>query len=103
MPKVLNNRTFGVTIEYTSLIDREPIAVRPVLMAGAEQVGEAGMAVDALFDRDSRSVTIEPGKPAAVAMVLRRDDCPSIRVAVLDLAVDSVLAQSEDIPVRLGV
>ena len=68
-PKVLNNRTFGVTIEYTSLIDREPIAVRPVLMAGAEQVGEAGMAVDAQFDRDSKSVTIEPGKPASVAMV----------------------------------
>ena len=72
-------------------------------MAGAEQVGRAGMAVDAPFDRESRTVTIEPGKPATVAMVLRRDDRPSIRVALLDLASDAVLAQSEDIPVRLGV
>jgi hypothetical protein len=102
-PGVLNNRTFGVTIEYTSLIDREPIAVRPVLMAGVEQVGEAGMAVDARFDRQSRTVTVEPGKPATVAMVLRREDCSAIRVVVLDPAADSVLAQSEEIPVRLGV
>jgi hypothetical protein len=102
-PAVLNNRTFGVTLEYTSLIDREPIAVRPVLMAGAEQVGEAGMAVDARFDRQSKTVAVEPGKPATVAMVLRREDCPSIRVVVLDPAADSVLARSEEIPVRLGV
>ena len=41
--------------------------------------------------------------PASVAMVLRREDCASIRIAVLDPATDSVLVQSEEIPVRLGV
>jgi hypothetical protein len=103
VPKVLNNRTFGVTIEFSHLFEREPVAVRPVLMTGGEQVGEAGMALDARFDRDSKTVAIEPGRPASVAMVLRREDCASIRVALLDPATDSVLVQSEDIAVRLGI
>jgi hypothetical protein len=103
VPKVLNNRTFGVTIEHTGLFAREPVAVRPVLLAGGEQVGEAGMAADALFDRDSKTVTIEPGRPASVAMLLRREDCASIRIAVLDPTTDTVLVQSEEIVVRLGV
>ena len=96
-PKALNNRTFGVTIEHTGLFARSPIAVRPVLMAGGEQVGEAGMAMDAHFDRDSKTVTIDPGRPASVAMLLRREDCASIRIVVLDPTTDSVLVQSEEI------
>ena len=103
VPKALNNRTFGVTIEHTGLFAREPVAVRPVLMAGGEQVGEAGMALDARFDRDSKTVAIDPGRPASVAMLLRREDCASIRIVVLDPTTDSVLVQSEEIPVRLGV
>ena len=103
VPKALNNRTFGVTIEHTGLFARTPVVVRPVLMAGGEQVGEAGMAMDAHFDRDSKTVTIDPGRPASVAMLLRREDCASIRIAVLDPTTDSVLVQSEEIPVRLGV
>ncbi len=103
VPRILNNRTFGVTIEYSSLFAGEPVAVRPVLMAGGEQVGEAGMAIEAQFDRESKTVTIEQGRPASVAMLLRREDCPAVRVAVLDPTTDVVLVQSEDIPVRLGV
>jgi hypothetical protein len=72
-------------------------------MAGGEQAGEAGMAVDATFDRSSKTVTIEPRRPASVAMLLRREDCATIRVAVLDPASDAVLVQSEEISVRLGV
>ena len=103
VPKELNNRTFGVTIELTAgLFAREGIAVRPVLMAGGEQVGEAGMALDAHFDRVAKTVTVEPGKSASVAMLLRREDCPAIRIAVLDPATDAVLVQSEEITVRLG-
>jgi hypothetical protein len=103
VPKTLNNRTFGVTIEHTGLFARAPVAVRPVLMAGGEQVGEAGMVTDAHFDRDSKTVTIDPGRPASVAMLLRREDCASIRIVVLDPVTDSVLVQSEEIAVRLGV
>ena len=103
MPKALNNRTFGVIIELTGLFAREPVVVRPVLMAGGEQVGEAGMALDSRFDRDTKTVAIEPGRPASVAMLLRREDCASIRVVILDPTTDSVLVQSEEIPVRLGV
>lgn len=103
VPNELNNRTFGVTIELSSgLFARESIAVRPVLMAGGEQVGEAGMALDAHFDREAKTVTIEPGKSASVAMLLRREDCPKIRIAVLDPATDAMLVQSEEITVRLG-
>ena len=102
VPKMLNNRTFGVTIGHSGLFAADPISVRPVLLAGGEQVGEAGMALDAHFDRATKTVTIEPKRPASVAMVLRRENCASIRIAVLDPATDSVLVQSEDIPVRLG-
>ena len=104
MPSQLTNRTFGATIELVSgLFAREAIVVRPVLMAGGEQVGEAGMALDAPFDRESKTVTIQPGKSVTVAMLLRREDCSSIRVAILDPATDAVLIQSEEITVRLGV
>jgi hypothetical protein len=72
-------------------------------MSGGEQVGEAGMALDAHFDREAKTVTIDPGKSASVAMLLRREDCPSIRIAVLDPTTDTMLVQSEDITVRLGV
>jgi hypothetical protein len=103
VPRVLNNRTFGVSLDYTHLFDREPVTVRPVLLSGGEQVGEAGMALDAQFDKDSKTVIVEPRRRASVAMVLRREDCATIRVAVLDPGTDSVLVQSEEIPVRLGV
>ena len=104
VPKELNNRTFGVTIELSSgLFDRDRVVVRPVLMSGGEQVGEAGMALDAEFDREAKTVTIEPGRSASVAMLLRREDFPSIRIAVLDPKTDIVLVQSENITVRLGV
>ncbi len=103
-PKELNNRTFGVTIELDAEMFRnESVVVRPVLMAGGVQVGEAGMALDAPFDREAKTVTIEPGGSAIVAMLLRREDCPTIRVALLDPTTDSVLDQSEEITVRLGV
>ncbi len=103
VPKELNNRTFGVTIDLAAgLFARESVVVRPVLMSGGEQVGEAGMALDAHFDREAKTVTIEPGKSASVAMLLRREDCPSIRIAVLDPTTDTMLVQSEDISVRLG-
>ena len=61
------------------------------------------MALDARFDRDTKTVLINPGRAASVAMLLRREDCASIRIVVLDPATDSVLVQSEEIPVRLGV
>jgi hypothetical protein len=104
VPKELNNRTFGVTIELaSSLFSPDSLAVRPVLIAGGEQVGEAGMVLDASFDREAKTVTIQPGKSVTVAMLLRRDDCPSIRIVVLDPTTDAVLVQSEEITIRLGV
>lgn len=103
VPKELNNRTFGVTIDLASgLFARESVVVRPVLITGGEQVGEAGMAVGAEFDRQAKTVTLQPGKSASVAMLLQRESCPSIRVVLLDPTTDTVLVQSEEIAVRLG-
>ena len=61
------------------------------------------MAVDAEFDRKSGILKLTPGKTASVGVMLTRDDCSSIKVAVVDAETDVVLEQSSDIPVKLGL
>ena len=77
--------------------------MRVVLLSGAEQVGQAGMAVGAELDREAGVVTLEPGIEASVGMMLLRDDCESVRLVVQDPATDAVLGESGEIPVRLGI
>jgi hypothetical protein len=36
-------------------------------------------------------------------MMLKNDTCKAVRVVIQDPATDAVLAQSDDIPVRLGI
>jgi len=103
LPDTLTNRTLGITISVSgNLFGSEPMVVRPVLLRGGNQVGEAGMAMDAEFDQRTRCVTLEPGKTATVAMLLQSEECDKVRVVVQDPATDAVLAQSKDIPVKLG-
>jgi hypothetical protein len=85
------------------VLTEEGIAVRVVLLSGAEQVGQAGMAVGAELDRDTGVVTLQPGAEASVGVMLIRDDCASVRLVVQDPATDAVLGQSQEIPVRLGI
>jgi hypothetical protein len=66
-------------------------------------VGEAGMAFDADFDPSTGRVTLRPGTPASVGLILKRDDCKKVRIVIQDPASDRVLAQSEEIPVKLGI
>ncbi len=104
VPKELTNRTFGVRLVVIGdLLASESIALRVVLVAGDRQVGEAGMAQGADFDRASGVLTVPPGSEANVGVMLTVEDCKSVRLVVQDPATDAVLAQSEEIPVRLGI
>lgn len=103
VPEILNNRTFGVTLELAGLFANEPRAVRPVLLAEGEQVGQAGMAIEAEFDPTTHCVMLRPGVVTNVALVLEREDCKKLRVVIQDPATDAVLAHSPDITVKLGI
>ena len=74
-------------------------------MATGKQVGAAGMAIDADFDRAAGTVKLAPGKPATVALMLAgdTDSATMVRVVILDPSTDAILSQSPDIPVRLGM
>lgn len=103
VPQALTNRTFGITLELGGLFGLQPLVVRPILVGEGAQVGEAGMAIEAELDPSTRCVTLQPKRPAGVAMVLKREDCPKVRVVIQDPVTDGVLAQSEEIPVKLGI
>jgi hypothetical protein len=104
VPEELTNRTFGVRlVAIGDLLATEAIALRVVLISRGEQVGQAGMAHGADFDRGSGIVTMNPGSEANVGIMLAVEDCQSVRVIAQDPATDAVLAQSEAIPVRLGI
>ncbi len=103
-PTAVTNRTFGLKLAAAGdLLATEPLVVRVLLMAGAEEVGRAGMAVGAALDRVTGTLTLALGSEASVGMMLTNDACQSLRVVVLDAHTDSVLAESDELPVKLGV
>jgi hypothetical protein len=105
MPKELTNRTFGVGLVATAggILETGPIALRVVLLSGEEQVGQAGMVQGAGFDRGSGVVTMDLGTRAEVVVVLTVEECKSVRLVAQDPVTDAVLAQSQEIPVRLAI
>ncbi len=107
VPEKVTNRTFSLTLSMGSpsgdLFLPDELTVVPVLLCGDAQVGEAGMAMEAGFDRVAKSVTLRRGATALVVMLLKRDDCRSLRVVVQDARTPLVLAESAEIPVRLGI
>lgn len=103
-PRVLTNRTLGVRIRVDGdLLTQDEVALRPILVAGGQQVGQAGMALGGLLERASGVLRIKPGAEAHVGLMLRDDSCAAVRVVVHDPATDAVLAQCDEIPVRLGI
>ena len=46
---------------------------------------------------------LEPGKAAGVGLLLARDDAAAVKVVVLDPSSDAVLAESPELPVKLGI
>jgi len=101
VPDVLTNRTFGIHLEIGGLFS-QPCTVRPLLLSKGVIVGKAGMALDGQYDQNTGCVSIEPLKRVSVAMVLENEECKKVTVIVQDPATDSVLAQSDEIPVKLG-
>jgi hypothetical protein len=103
-PSAVTNRTFGLKLTAVGdLLATESIALRVLLMADAEEVGRAGMAIGGDFDRERGTLTLALGKEVGVGMILTNDACQSLRVVVLDAHTDSLLAQSDALPVKLGI
>lgn len=103
-PPRVTNRTFGLKLVASGdLLATEALVLRVLLMAGAEEVGRAGMAVGGEFDRGKGTLTLDLGSQASVGMMLIDDQCNSLRVVVLDARTDGVLAESDELPVKLGI
>ncbi len=102
-PTTLTNRTLGVTLTLLGDLFTEPTRVRPILLAGSEQVGYAGMALGAELDAATGTVLLTPGATANVGLMLTRDDCAGVRIVVQHPVTDAALGQTDEIPVRLGL
>jgi hypothetical protein len=105
VPDKITNRTFGARVEagQHELFPSDPVSVRVVLVSRGEEVGQAGMAMGADFDRSKGVLRVKPGTTASVGLMLTRDDCEKVRIVILDPVTDAVLEQSEEIPVKLGI
>ena len=104
VPKTVTNRTIGVRVLFSAdLFQTEPVSLRVVLVSRGEEVGQAGMALDAEFDRSTGILKVIPGAKVTVGLMLTRDDCETVRVVVQDPVTDAVLDQSEELPVKLGI
>jgi hypothetical protein len=103
-PKAITNRTFGVEIACEShLFMKEPLGLRVILVSKGEQVGITGMALEVKFDRSKGIITLSPGEKASLGLMLNNDKCETLRIVVQDAATDAVLAQTEELPVKLGI
>jgi hypothetical protein len=99
-PSRLTNRTFGCRLVYAGdMFDQEVIAARVLLVGDGQEVGRAGMAPDADFDRATATVQLLPRKEVSIGMMLTKETSKKVRIVVQDPATDAVLAQSEEIEV----
>ncbi len=104
VPESVANRTIGVRVVLSAtLFQTEPVSLRVVLVSEGEEVGQAGMALDAEFDRTTGVLQVMPGTEVTVGLMLIRDDCKSVRIVVQDPTNDAVLDQSDELPVKLGI
>ena len=103
-PEAITNRTFAVRVKVEqTLFGGEAVELRMTLVDGGRQVGQAAMAIDAKIDRATGIVQVTPGKEASVGLMLKRDECDSLRIVVQDPQTDAVMARSKMTDVRLGI
>ena len=102
-PQKVTNRTFRISVSVAgSLFGKSKVVLRPSLATKDLQVGEAAMALDGEFDPTTKCVSVEPGKTAAIMMLVQRDDVKSLRVLIEDASSGASLYQSPaEIPVDL--
>ncbi|MBO6574436.1 MAG: PglZ domain-containing protein [Rhodothermales bacterium] len=99
-PRVLTNRTFGFRlVRETEMFNPEPISARVVLIGDGQEVGRAGMATGAQFDRATATLQLPPGSSVSVGMMLTRETSKKVRIVVMDPASDTILAQSDEIEI----
>jgi len=103
VPERITNRTIGVRVELAQDFFAAPRWVRVVLLNQSEQVGEAGMAQNAILDPVTKRIQLIPGQPATVGLMLSRDDCTTVKLVVLDAENEAVLAQSSSLTVKLNI
>jgi hypothetical protein len=102
LPAAITNRIFSVRVTMdTDLFSTELAPMRIVLLAGGEQAGQAEMAVNAEFDRQTGCVKLKPGVEATVGIMLTNEPCPAVKVVVLDPVTDAVLCESPEMPVKV--
>jgi hypothetical protein len=103
-PGAITNRTFGLKlVSQGDWLLPEPLNLRVLLVSGGDEVGRAGMVVGCEFDRSKGTLVLPLGSEASIGMMLNNDTCESLRVVVLDAGTNVVLAQSNDLPVKLGI
>ena len=99
-PDKLTNRTFGCRLLFDGdMFDQESIAAKVILIEGGQEVGRAGMAPDAEFDRATATLQLPPRQAVSIGMMLTNETSKKVRIVVQDPATDAVLAQSEEIEV----
>jgi hypothetical protein len=99
-PTTLTNRTFGCRLVFDGdMFQQDAIAARVVLIGDGQEVGRAGMAPEAEFDRSTATVQLLPRKEVNIGMMLTNETSKKIRIVVQDPATDAVLAQSVEIEV----
>jgi hypothetical protein len=110
LPAAVTNRTFAVQVRVIEQMTLgasadETVTVRILLVSNQTQVGQAGMALGAgaKLDRASGLLSIAANGEATVGLLLTTDEISSLRVVVLDPTSDAVLAESDEIPVKLGM
>ena len=103
-PKMITNRAFIISIACDLHITKQDaITLRVILISGGEQVGMTGMADKAALDRSTGCITLKPGEKVSIGLILNIEGCQALRVVVQDPNTDAVLAQSDELPVKLGV
>lgn len=103
VPKAITNRIERVELTQPADLLSEPLGVRVTLVEGDEEVGHCGMAWGAEFDAGSREVTLQPGKPASLGLILVRDEAKTVSIVVQDARTNAILTRSRDLPVKLGI
>ena len=74
-----------------------------MLVAGSQEVGKAGMAVGADLDANTQCLKLKSGQEVVVGILLEHEDVATVKVVVLDPNTGSVLGESADIAVKLGM
>lgn len=107
-PATITNRMFSVRVTALQLLGDEPVALRIVLVeakpnAGAI-AGNAGMAVGAeSFDRATGIARLVPSTSVQVGIMLTNIDATSVRIVAQDPQTDAILAQTDELEVKLGL